>query len=157
MNAGFALEESLTIPLTQISDDYLQFDIEETAEDEFLENEDNNTYHKSDSNQSHRGNKRENRMNDQDSLEAKDNHEEQKINLLTKLRRDLDAENLDKSSVGSTGGKFNQRDVFRKISKLIASKKAPRNLRIAMQIIIFLILASIGVSIFAGVLKLSEI
>jgi hypothetical protein len=96
-------------------------------------------------------------MKDQDSLEVKDNHDEQKINLLTKLRRDLDAENLDKSSVGSTGGKFNQRDVFRKISKLLASKKAPKNLRIAMQIIIFLILASIGVSIFAGVLKLSEI
>jgi len=157
VNSGFALEESLTIPLTQISDDYLQFDIEETAEDEFLENEDNNTYHESDSNQSHRGNKRENRMNDQDSLEIKDNHEEQKINLVTKLRIDLDSENLDKSSVGSTGGKFNQRYVFRKISKLLASKKAPRNLRIAMQIIIFLILASIGVSIFAGVLKLSEI
>ena len=96
-------------------------------------------------------------MNDQDSLEIKDNHEEQKINLVTKLRIDLDSENLDKSSVGSTGGKFNQRYVFRKISKLLASKKAPRNLRIAMQIIIFLILASIGVSIFAGVLKLSEI
>lgn len=97
------------------------FDIEEAAEDEFLENEDNNTYHRSDSNQSHKGEKRENRKQDLDTQEEKENHEEEKINLLTKLRRDLERENLDKSSVGSTGGKFNQKDVFRKISKLIAS------------------------------------
>ena len=69
----------------------------------------------------------------------------------------MDRDNLDKSSVGSTGGKFNQRDVFRKISKLIASRKGPRSLKIAMQIIIFLILASIGVAILAGLLKIKAI
>lgn len=46
---GLMSEEKLEVGLTSISQDYLNYDLDENLEDEFLEDEDDNTYHKSES------------------------------------------------------------------------------------------------------------
>ena len=80
IKGGMIAEDKLKIPLTHLSEDYINFDLDENVEDDYLEDEDDNTYHKSESTMTNRSKK--NHM-DGDSEDEEDNFEN---NNLLKLQ-----------------------------------------------------------------------
>lgn len=75
-------------------------------------------------------------------------------NLLDKLNKDIKAGLIDTGSVNSQNGRFSHSDTIKRIRTLIAGKKAPRTLVLAMQILFWVIIGSITISIYAATLKI---
>ena len=102
INGGVMQEETLKIPLTHLGADYINFDLDENLEDEFLEDEDDNTYHRSESTNSFGSNREKHHQADKTDNgedEFGDNFENKA--LLNKLNNDIKAGLIDTGSVNS--------------------------------------------------------
>ena len=150
---GAIVEDKLKIPLTHLSPDFLDFDLDENVEDDFLEDEDDNTYHRSESTftNSENNGKEHDKSDEEENIILQKNQ-----NLLDKLNKDIKAGLIDSSSVNSNNGRFSHKDTIKKIRRLITNRKAPNSLVLAMRILVLVILGSIGISIYAATLKVQQ-
>ena len=149
MNGGVVTNEVLKVPLTHLSPDYLSFDMGENIEDELLEDEEENTYHKSDTDKTGKSEQLKKRREELELL----NEPKQENNLIAQLKKDVKAGLIDQGSVGSQTAIFNHRDTIKKIKALIASKRAPFTLTLAFFVMISVITLAASVSIYFSFLK----